>query len=232
VSALLEDVRQLLAGWDPPSERQAALRESYLAHLRAHPEGLWREGPPVHLTASCFVLDPLGERTLLTLHRKGGFWVQFGGHLERDDAGLAAAALREGREESGVQSLRWAFGPTPVDLDRHALPARFGRCQEHLDVAFVALAPPDAVPVVSDESDEVAWWPVDALPDTAVADLPARLSRVAQRLRQLAFVSSADSSGTASRPSSSTPSSSTSSAPSASSSSAIADPAAAATPSR
>ncbi|MBW8810801.1 MAG: NUDIX domain-containing protein, partial [Lysobacter sp.] len=37
-----------------------------------------------------------------TLHRKGGFWVQCGGHLEPDDATLSAAALREATEESGI----------------------------------------------------------------------------------------------------------------------------------
>jgi 8-oxo-dGTP pyrophosphatase MutT (NUDIX family) len=224
VSDLLTDVREVLAGWAPPTPAQAELRDGYLAHLRAHPDGIWRGGPPAHVTASCFVLDPSGRRALLTLHRKGGFWVQFGGHLEPADASLAGAALREGREESGVADLRLVDIPglSPVDLDRHALSSRFGRCREHLDVAFVAIAPADAVPVVSDESDEVAWWPVDALPSSAVADLPARLARVATRVRQLALVSSAESSATAA----------TSSASSAPSSSTIADPAAAATPSR
>ena len=85
-------------------------------------------------------------------------------------------ALREAREESGVAGLRLL--PDPVDLDRHALGGAFGRCREHLDVAYAAVAPAGAVPRTSDESDDVAWWPVAALPDGVVADLPARLDRV------------------------------------------------------
>ncbi|GAA4346727.1 NUDIX hydrolase [Angustibacter luteus] len=221
MTELLDEAVALLTGWPAPSAEQDALREGYLAHLREHPDGLWREGPPAHLTASCFVLDPTGTHALLTLHRKGGFWVQFGGHLEPGDASLAGAALREGVEESGVPGLQLVTAPglAPVDLDRHALSAAFGRCREHLDVAFVALAARDDEPVVSDESDAVGWWPVDALPDTAVADLPRRLARVARAVRQLA--GSTDLSAALSSAPSSAPSSSD-----------ISDPADAATPSR
>ncbi|WP_426562147.1 NUDIX hydrolase [Angustibacter sp. McL0619] len=223
MSGLLDDVRRVLGEWEPPTSAQAELREGYLAHLRVHEDGIWRDGPPAHLTASCFVLDPSGERALLTLHRKGGFWVQFGGHLEPSDTSLAAAALREGVEESGVPGLRLlgSAGLAPVDLDRHALSSRFGRCREHLDVAFVAIAAADSVPVVSDESDHVAWWPVDQLPSTAVDDLPGRLARVAARVRQLAASSVVTSVASAAAAPSSAPSSSP-----------IAEPAAAATPSR
>ena len=62
---------------------------------------------------------------LLTLHRKGGFWAQFGGHCEPSDTTLADAALREAREESGIEELR-LVGDGPVDLDRHALSSAFG----------------------------------------------------------------------------------------------------------
>jgi 8-oxo-dGTP pyrophosphatase MutT (NUDIX family) len=221
VSGLLDDAVSLLTAWSAPSPEQDALRLGYLAHLREHPDGLWREGPPAHLTASCFVLDPAGTHALLTLHRKGGFWVQFGGHLEPGDATLAAAALREGVEESGVPGLQLLTAPglAPVDLDRHALSAAFGRCREHLDVAFVAIAARDDEPVVSDESDAVGWWPVDSLPETAVADLPRRLARVARHVRQLAGSAEV----------STEPASAPSSAPS---SSVISAPADAATPSR
>jgi hypothetical protein len=35
----------------------------------------------------------------------------------------------------------------------------------HLDVRFVAVAADGADPRVSDESLDVRWWPLDALPD-------------------------------------------------------------------
>jgi 8-oxo-dGTP pyrophosphatase MutT (NUDIX family) len=183
--SLYDTARSTLAGWCPPSAQQAGLRAEFLAHLDQHRDGLWRDGPPAHLTASCFVLDPAGEQTLLTLHRKGGFWVQFGGHLEPGDRTLAAAAEREALEESGLPALRLLpeGAASPVGLDRHGLSAAFGRCREHLDVAYLAVADPGQRPVVSDESEDVGWWPVEDLPQNVVPDLPDRLRHLTRRRR-------------------------------------------------
>ena len=178
---LMLDARDVLTRWTAPSPQQDGLRRDYLAHLEAHPDGLWREGPPEHLTASCFVLDDTFEHALLCLHGKGRFWVQCGGHLEPGDRTLADAAVREAREESGLATLTLLSGG-PADLDRHALSSAFGRCAEHLDVAFVATADRDDATAVSAESDDVAWWPVNALPDGVVPDLPRRLHALVARL--------------------------------------------------
>jgi 8-oxo-dGTP pyrophosphatase MutT (NUDIX family) len=180
---LYDNAVRLLRDWRAPDERQEQLRRDYLAHLSEHADGLLKSGPPAHLTASCMVFDASLRHVLLTLHRKGGFWVQFGGHCEPDDVDLPAAAMREAIEESGLPAADLRLVDHPVDLDRHALPAQFGRCREHLDVAFAAIAPDGAEPVVSDESDDVAWWPLDALPDGIVADLPPRLERAVSVLR-------------------------------------------------
>jgi 8-oxo-dGTP pyrophosphatase MutT (NUDIX family) len=127
------------------------------------------------------VLDPALEHVLLCLHGKGRFWVQFGGHLEPGDPTLPAAALREAQEESGLMQLT-LVSANPVDLDRHRLSSSFGRCTEHLDVAFAATADQAAATSVSPESDDVAWWPVRALPSGVVPDLPSRLDALVSRL--------------------------------------------------
>ena len=176
MSDLLRDVLCVLESFSSADDGQRRLRAEYLAHLAQRPDGIWRDGPPAHLTASCFVLDPGASAVLLTLHRKGGFWVQFGGHLEPADSNLAGAALREATEESGLTSL--VLLPGPVGLHRHALSGAFGRCREHLDVTYAAIAAAGSMPRVSAESKDVAWWPIDALPAGAVPDLADRLEQV------------------------------------------------------
>lgn len=170
-ASLHADALAVLVGWRPPDADQAALRAAYIDHLRRHPaDGALITGGPAHLTASGLVLDPSGDRVLLTLHRKGNFWVQTGGHIEAGDQSVAAAALREAREETGIEGLR-LVSDSPVDLDRHTLSSAFGRCREHLDVRFAVVAPVGAEPVVSEESHDVAWFSADALPPEAVEDL-------------------------------------------------------------
>ena len=122
------------------------------------------------------VLDHTATRVLLSFHRKGNFWVQFGGHCEPGDRTLAGAALREGTEESGVPGLS-LLGDGPVDLDRHTLSSAFGSCREHLDVRYAAVAPLDAEPVTSDESHDVAWFHVDALPRQLAGGVSSLVSR-------------------------------------------------------
>ena len=159
----------LLASWTAPDAVQEARRQEFLAHLAAHPGAMWKQGPPAHLTASVVVLDAAGRHVLLTLHRKARAWFQFGGHYEPSDVDPHAAATREAREESGITDL--VVAPGLVELDRHTLVGSFGRCREHLDLRFAAVAPEGARHVVSEESLDVRWWPVTGLPDTAGADL-------------------------------------------------------------
>ena len=180
--SLWRDAQDVLAGWDPPCAEQAGLRDQFLALLEQGPAALRRDGGPAHLTAGVIVLDPDGQAVLLTHHRKAQAWFQFGGHLEAGDEFLCAAAQREAREESGIRGL--TVFPEVVHLDRHTLPASFGRCREHLDVRFAAVADPTAGHAVSEESLDVRWWPVGALPPGSAADLGPLIDAAVARLRR------------------------------------------------
>jgi 8-oxo-dGTP pyrophosphatase MutT (NUDIX family) len=175
VSSLHADALRVLRTFRPDDNDQEQLRSSYLAFLEAHDDGMTRNCVPAHLTASAMVLDATASQVLLTLHRKGGFWAQVGGHCEPGDATLAGAALREAREESGIDDLR-LVGDGPVDLDRHVLSSAFGTCGEHLDVRYAVVAPAGARPMVSDESSDVAWFPADELPHGCV-DIKSLVAR-------------------------------------------------------
>jgi 8-oxo-dGTP pyrophosphatase MutT (NUDIX family) len=181
-TTLHSDAVQALTAWTAHDGDQSELRADYLAHLAAEPEGLYRSCLPAHITASALVVDPAAGRVLLTLHPKVGRWLQMGGHCEPGDVSLAAAALREATEESGIAGLRLLTGPdgepVPVKLDRHLV-----RCtgkdkpeNTHLDVQYVAVAPAGAQELISEESLDLRWFEYGRLPeltDTSVRVLTA-----------------------------------------------------------
>lgn len=154
-----------LTGWRTPSAADESLRHTMLAFLDAAPLGCLREHEPGHVTASSLVLTDDGAQVLLTLHPKVGRWIQLGGHCESGDGTVVDAALREATEESGIDGLR--IDPVLLSAHTHPITCSFGTPTRHLDLRFLVRAPVGAQPVRSHESDDLRYWPVDALPDTA-----------------------------------------------------------------
>ena len=165
--SLHDDAVLVLKGY----EDQPELRQTYLDHLAAHPDGMWKACADGHITASGLVIDPERGRVLLTLHKKLGMWLQMGGHCEPEDTSLAAAALREGVEESGIRGLT-LLRPGPVNLDRHLTP-----CAWHLDVQYAAVAPPGAVEEISEESLDLKWFSYEEVVDVADGSVRTLLAR-------------------------------------------------------
>jgi 8-oxo-dGTP pyrophosphatase MutT (NUDIX family) len=168
----------MLTGWEAPDPGHDTLRHAVLAFLAARPDGCLRACVPGHVTASALVLDHAGTRALLTLHPRFGRWLQLGGHCEETDADIVAAALREAAEESGIDGL--TIDPALAALHVHPVTCSLGVPTRHLDMQFIVHAPSNAEISCSDESLDLRWWPLDALPEscdfglTQLADAAAR----------------------------------------------------------
>jgi coenzyme F420-0:L-glutamate ligase len=174
------DAVAVLSAYDDPELDQRSLAAALLAFLDARPDATSRACRPGHLTATTVVLNADARRTLLTLHPRVGAWLPLGGHLEPEDPTLAAAALREATEESGIDGLR--LDPVPLYLGVFPVTCSLGVPTRHMDVIFLAVAPPGAVEVRSDESEDLRWFPVDALPE-APADVAIAVARGLARVR-------------------------------------------------
>lgn len=165
----------ILTEWVAPNPAQDALRHAVLAFLAARPDGCLRACAPGHVTASALVLDHTGTHAVLTLHPRFGRWLQVGGHCEPDDQDVVAAALREATEESGVEAL--VIDAQLAAVHVHPVTCSLGVPTRHLDLQFLVHAPEGAQIARSDESLDLRWWPLDALPpdtDFGLAQLAAQ----------------------------------------------------------
>lgn len=135
-------------------------RDAVLDFLVDHPDAAVRTCTEGHLTGSALVVDAAGTRTLLMLHRKLGRWFQPGGHAD-GDSNLAAVALREAGEETGLGDLRVAL--PAIDVDVHLVEPPDDGPHLHLDVRYLVVAPPNGVEHGNAESLALRWVDVDGL---------------------------------------------------------------------
>jgi 8-oxo-dGTP pyrophosphatase MutT (NUDIX family) len=140
----------------PLDPHEAAMTADTIRFVETHADCLLRSCAPGHLTGSAWIVNAERTRSLLTHHRKLDKWLQLGGHAD-GDGDLAAVALREAHEESGLARLRLA-SPSIFDVDRHWIPARKADpAHWHYDLRFLVEADAAEPLVISNESKDLAW---------------------------------------------------------------------------
>lgn len=152
IKSLCRNLEQFSA--EHPDRRQTA--EQLLQFIRSTPDCFERSHAAGHITGSAWLLNPSGDKALMTHHRKLRRWLQPGGHAD-GQSDTAAVALREATEESGIEGIR-LLNEAIFDIDIHLIPARPGEPEHyHYDIRYLLQAPHEQF-VVSDESEALEWW--------------------------------------------------------------------------
>lgn len=165
--------------------KEAADLAEILAFLDRHPQPFDRGIVEGHLTGSAVVVSAAGDRVLLLHHRKLRRWLQPGGHAEPGEREGEAVALRETREETGIEGL--ALHPSarrPLDVDVHPIPARGDEpAHRHLDLRYLIVAPRDpSLRRRAVEARALRWFTWEEL---ATVDLDPGLRRALRAARAL-----------------------------------------------
>ena len=181
----------------PPPDHRYALCEMLTRYAASHaerrdvaarilefvsstPDCFCRTCQQGHITGSAWLLNPAGDKALLTLHRNLKRWMQLGGHAD-GDSDVLRVALREATEESGIQGIR-PLSADIMDVDIHPIPDRPAKDEPahfHYDIRFLMQAPHERF-AISDESDDLAWW--------SCADIQSRRSELDEAVLRLARI--------------------------------------------
>lgn len=135
-----------LARYRPRTSEEAA-HVARLRALLAAGRDPWSRATPLHVTGSALLVHPPTRRVLLRWHARQRAWLHVGGHADPGETDPLAVALREGREETGLDDLTpWPDGGLlHVAVVPVAANAR-EPAHEHADLRFaLATAQPDAI---------------------------------------------------------------------------------------
>ena len=162
------DIRSEIELFTPGCEQEQRDKAQMLSWLDSTPDPFTRANTVGHFSASSWIVSPDRQQVLLIYHNIYRSWAWTGGHAdgERD---LLAVALREAREESGLETLRvlkdGIFSLETLTVDGHIKRGSYVSSHLHLNVTYLLEADSEeAVAIKADENSGVAWFtPEEAL---------------------------------------------------------------------
>lgn len=159
------DIRAAIAAYSPFNEQEAADKALILDFLQKNPDAFSRTNRIAHMTASAWVVNPARDRVLMVYHKIYDSWSWTGGHADGEED-LAAVALREVREETGVRSARLLseeiFSLESLTVDGHEKHGAYVPSHLHLNVTYLLEADDrDPLTVCEEENSGVRWFTLD-----------------------------------------------------------------------
>lgn len=174
-----QDLLDQLDAHTPGDAHEAEMRDRLRAFVAAHEDCFERHLQCGHVTGSAFVVDLGRTHTLLHHHGKLDKWLQLGGHAD-GEADVLSVALREAREESGLEEIRPLAGEI-FDIDIHAIPARGAEpLHFHYDVRYLLEADRSRPLAITPESKALEWVPLDEVERLTQEESMLRMVRKAR----------------------------------------------------
>ncbi len=158
---LIEQIRAYL----PCNEQEEQDKELILSCLQNNPAIFTRESTLAHMTASAWIVNKNRTKVLMAYHNIYNSWSWLGGHADGEQD-LLQVALKEAREESGIQNVRPVsneiYSLETLTVDGHVKKGKYVSSHLHLNVTYLLEADErESLTVKPDENSGVAWFGLD-----------------------------------------------------------------------
>ena len=162
---MVETLYHEIKSYVPKNEQEVQDQKVMLDYITTFDNILVRENEFAHFTASPWIINEEGTKVLLVYHRIYDSWGWCGGHSD-GEADQLGVALKEGREETGLTSIRplskeiLAIDILPVPS--HKKNGRFVNSHVHLNVTYLCVADEqEELHHKEDETKGAMWVPLE-----------------------------------------------------------------------
>ena len=151
-----------IAACTPFNAQEKADRAAMLRFARENPDCLLRANATGHFTASAWIVNPTRDKVLFCWHNLYRSWSWIGGHAD-GESDLATVALKEAREETGVDgrlAQEGLFSLEILTVDGHEKRGVYVPSHLHYNLTYLVEADEDApLRVKADENSGLRWFP-------------------------------------------------------------------------
>lgn len=161
-------IREDIEKYSPCCEQEERDKPVILSFMNNNADAFERSNLIAHMTASAWVVNPARDKVLMVYHKIYDSWSWTGGHADGEED-LAAVALREVQEETGVKSARLLsdeiFSLEILTVDGHEKRGEYVPSHLHMNVTYLIEADnTDTLKICEEENAGVQWFtPEDAL---------------------------------------------------------------------
>ena len=158
-------IREDIERYVPCNEQEARDKALILDFIGKNEDAFLRTNLIAHMTASAWIVNEKRDKTLMVYHKIYDSWSWTGGHADGDED-LLSVALREAREETGLENVRAMTGDIysleVLTVDGHEKRGEYVPSHLHLNVTYLLTADErDKLKVCEAENSGVRWFTLE-----------------------------------------------------------------------
>lgn len=183
--------KEEIEAYIPFDEIQLANKKKILKIIDENDRILYRDSWDIHFSSSGFIMDETLEYCLMAYHNIYQTFAWTGGHNDGDED-MLQVAMREAREETGIQRILKYSPLLRLDIlpvEAHMKRGKAVKAHFHINGTYLLIADKrEDIHIKPDENSAVQWIGVDELDDyikeKEMLGLYRQIIKQAQRLRE------------------------------------------------